>query len=508
MFTPISKILKSISNDSESLIADRYKLRYLLGKGAMGEVYLAEDTSQNNAQVAIKFLSKSALDQKMITRFENEARVSALLGEQSNHIVKVKDYGLKDGSIPFYVMENLKGSTLNKIIKYNTLSLTRFLDLIRQICLGLECAHNGILVDGQLAPIIHRDIKPSNIFVTKQKESNLEETAKILDFGIAKVINPEESGTQTFMGTLEYCSPEQMAEKKLDHRSDLYSLGIIMYQMLTGEMPITVDHHGFKEWHDAHHYKQVKPLPRYLNLPEDLQKIVLKCLEKSPYKRPENAGEILKTINFLLRKNKSISKTNSYDQKSTISNLLSIKDVCLKSSWPSDKPQRKIVFPLSINSQEGPFASLWTMLEAEEISQFNPQSTFCYSHFLFQSSPHPMLLWINLLYVKNYEPKWLPSYLDLKTELGYQILTNLTKNKTYYVLLFDINKPEKCQEILMGELSNEKREHLYNYLQKSGSWKGEKQPQISKRKLKEKFERAKDTILFAIEIAINKSKSK
>lgn len=96
----------------------------------------------------------------------------------------------------------------------------------------MECAHNGILVNGQLATIIHRDIKPSNIFLAKTGEGDV--IAKILDFGIAQIQEPEQASTQQrFMGTPEYCSPEQMAEEELQPTSDIYSLGVLMYQMLT-----------------------------------------------------------------------------------------------------------------------------------------------------------------------------------------------------------------------------------------------------------------------------------
>ncbi len=499
MFKPISDLIKSIANDPKGLILNRYKLKNLLGQGAMGEVYCAEDTNLGNTLVAIKFLSHSLLDEKMRTRFEREAKISALLGEQSLHIVKVKDYGLNQDKIPFYVMELLRGYTLDRIIKKQSFSVAQFLSFTRQMCLALECAHNGILVNGQLCPIIHRDIKPSNIFVIPDTE--LGELIKILDFGIAQVINPLQSGTQTFMGTPEYCSPEQMAEKELDNRSDIYSLGITMYEMLTKEMPIKASKHSFKGWLDAHHQFTPKPLPSYLKLPEELEKIIMQCLAKSPEDRPQSIADILKIITPLNRQYNADKPISYQEKKTPIVENLSLQEIYRKSTWPINKPQKKIVFPLLTENKEGKFASLWTMLEKEEIKMFDPNLTFCYSHFLFQKSPHPMILWINLLYIKNYEPKWLPSYLDLKTNLGYNIVLNLIQAKIYHILLFELEKGDKCQEILNIPLSHGKIQQLEMYLEKSSSWKGQLQPLVSKQKLKQQFEQIKDTILVAIQKA-------
>jgi len=201
------------------LLANRYQLIELAGSGAMGQVYRAEDKLLGGVTVAVKFLSQALLNQKMKERFEREATISALLGEKSSHIVRVKDYGLDEKEIPFYVMEFLQGESLSDVIKYRPLSIDRFLKVVRQICFGLESAHKGILYQGELCPIIHRDIKPSNILIVE--DAALGELVKILDFGIAKLVQSEESQTQAFMGTLAYCSPEQMEGKELDNRSDI-----------------------------------------------------------------------------------------------------------------------------------------------------------------------------------------------------------------------------------------------------------------------------------------------
>ncbi len=386
----------------------------------------------------------------MLARFESEAKISALLGEQSNHIVKVKDYGFMDDKTPFYVMEYLDGYDLDHFMKNLAIEIARFLSFTKQICLGLECAHNGILVNGELATIIHRDIKPSNIFLAKCKDKNL--VCKILDFGIAQIHDPQiDKSQQRFMGTPQYCSPEQMAESRLNPTSDIYSLGVLMYEMLTQKTPIYTDNKNYQGWYKAHHENIPKPIPSYIQLPENARNIIMKCLEKSPKDRPQSITEILRIISPLEREYKN-GKQGEVNPKSTLSFVeqekkvsepLPLQVMYEKSQWPSDKPIQKIVFPTLTESREGTFTSLWSMLETKDVKIFEPQSTFCFNHFLFQLNPHPMILWINVLYQRNHEPKWLPYYLDLKNPTGYQISNNLASKSLYYILLFELAKPEQ-----------------------------------------------------------------
>jgi serine/threonine-protein kinase len=205
------------------LLSNRYRLIELVGKGAMGRVYRAEDVLLGGV-IAVKFLSQALLNSKMRERFKIEARTCAQLGQKSIHIVRVTDYNVTEDDIPFYVMEYLQGESLGEVINAQPLPLPRFLSLARQICLGLQCAHQGILINGEVCPIIHRDIKPSNILVSQ--DTSLGELVKILDFGISKLLQADSGQTSSYMGTLAYSSPEQMEGRELDSRSDLYSLGI------------------------------------------------------------------------------------------------------------------------------------------------------------------------------------------------------------------------------------------------------------------------------------------
>ncbi len=166
--------------------------------------------------------------------FAREASTSAALSQKSVHIVRAYDYGVSEKGKPFYVMEYLCGKSLKDLIP---LPLPMFVTLSRQICLGLQCAHQGINIDGKICPLVHRDIKPANILVIP--DPILGQLVKILDFGIAKFLNyaSKVSTNRGFNGTLPYCSPEQLDGEKLDSRSDIYSLGVMMFEMLTGKKP-------------------------------------------------------------------------------------------------------------------------------------------------------------------------------------------------------------------------------------------------------------------------------
>ena len=388
---------------------------------SMGEVYRAQDKLLGCVTVAIKFVSRSVLNSRNRERFEQEATISALLGQRSIHIVGVRDYGVDEQDIPYYVMEFLQGESLSTMIQFHPLSITQFLPLTRQICSGLESAHEGIVFQGEVCSIIHRDIKPSNIFIVQN--SGLGEVVKILDFGIAKPMLPDEGKPQQFMGTLAYCSPEQIQGGELDHRSDIYSLGIVMYQMLTGEIPIMPKENSFGSWYEAHRQNKPKSFNPELKLPTTLANLIFQCLEKNPADRPQTVGTISQILKKLeselaLPTNITTSQSNpnfsvtSENESSPELKLPSLEKVGKQSSWPKDKPHQKIAFPRILQTKEGTFASLWVMLEQEEILKY--ASSTRYNQFIFMTTPHPVLLWISVLYNQHLEPRWLYCYLDLK----------------------------------------------------------------------------------------------
>jgi serine/threonine protein kinase len=281
------------------VIGQRYQLVHSIAAGGMGQVFKAVDTRLFNRPVAVKLLHQNLAGddntrRQLHKRFQQEIRISTLLGEHPA-IVKVLDYGLENDQ-PYLVMEYLTGRSLGELmLKQPVLPPQQVVRMARQVCAGLYYAHNleteqdGHLIKG----VIHRDIKPSNLFVLK--DETLGETVKILDFGIAKLLSDVSLalGTQTtgFLGTVRYASPEQLRGEALDGRSDIYSFGVVLYRMLTGQHPLQPKSDSFPGWYEAHNYQQPQPFNR-ANLPYEiplqLEQVVLSCLAKDPDRRPQD----------------------------------------------------------------------------------------------------------------------------------------------------------------------------------------------------------------------------
>ena len=510
------------------LLSNRYELVELVGEGAMGRVYRGKDTLLGGVTVAIKFLSQTLLNNNMRDRFEKEATISALLGEKSIHVVRVRDYGIDEHNISFYVMEFLSGKSLSDLIRYQPLSLSRFLTLTRHICLGLESAHQGILFNGERCTIIHRDIKPSNILVIQ--DPTVGELAKILDFGIAKLIQSGGSQTQSFMGTLAYCSPEQMEGKELDPRSDIYSLGVMMYEMLTTDMPLLPQNSSFGGWYHAHHEFKPEPFNPSLHIPKPLQKLVMRCLEKEKARRPQNVRDILETLEKIPQSHQTSNnlfassypeKSNQVPQANVIPNAdltteateqepiskndISITEICLQQSWPKERPIEKIVFAEMLNTPIGEIATICVMLDNQDI--LNHMLCSRYNQFLFINQPHPVLLWITLLYHPQQEPRWLPCYLDLKTAKGQKITRALADLGFYNILFFSLDQPGYCQHLLKSTISPQNRVMLKQWADASQVTKTVGRPLDAKSLLKQELKNLKQKILLKME-TINPEYSK
>jgi serine/threonine protein kinase len=508
----------SLGKKDNRILADRYQLIELIGSGAMGQVYRAEDVLLGGVTVAIKFLSQTLLNQKMRHRFEREATISALLGEKSIHIIRVRDYGIDKNEVPYYVMEFLEGQSLSDIIKFQPMALKRFLYITRQICVGMDAAHSGIMLHGELCQVVHRDIKPSNVSVLQ--DPTLGELVKILDFGIAKLVQANATQTHSFMGTLAYCSPEQMAGKELDSRSDIYSLGIMMYEMLTLEMPILPETSSFGAWYKAHNDLEPRPFEAHLQIPLELKKIILKCLAKSRDSRPQTVAEILKVIEGL---EKTYNRTNSghqtnYSGQETIvankvNNSVSENDRTEISpeqtpvppqpkpkigketqlTWPKNKPLQKIVFPRIVKTESETYPSLWVMLDKQDI--LNRVVSIRYNQFLFLSSPHPMILWITVIYNPTHGARWLPCYLDLKTESAREVVSSLSQLGSYKILFFALEEPQNCQHSMISTIASNQCAVMQEWIKSSISSPDKGEAKVSRKRLRDEFERLKPRIL-------------
>ncbi len=282
---------------------NRYRISDRLGGGGMGDVFLAVDTLLGQ-EVAIKMLKERLVSTADLRRrFEREVLLCAAI--KSDNVVQVKDYGVTTDGYPFYVMEYLKGQTLGQLLRQEKrLSRARSAYIIHQICNGLQLAHEGVIMwhdgnaDTERVQVIHRDLKPENIFLVS---TSLGELVKILDFGIAKIASNHLAATNTglFMGTFQYASPEQLEVRKdLNERADIYSLGVILYEMLSGSDPFDCssreDVNGLC-WVRAHISEQPKPLrlqPGCEQLPEQLEAAVMRCLHKSPRDRFASVHEL------------------------------------------------------------------------------------------------------------------------------------------------------------------------------------------------------------------------
>lgn len=499
------------------LIAKRYQLQELIGTGAMGQVYLANDLLLGGVPVAIKFLALSIQNSKIRVqeRFEREAKTCALLGQKNIHIVRVMDYGVDENRIPYYVMEYLQGESLNDVIRLQSLSLTRFLSFARQLCLGLQAAHEGIAVDGELCSIVHRDIKPSNVLVIPNPSFG--ELVKILDFGIAKLLQADSSQTNYYLGTWAYSSPEQIEGKELDNRSDIYSLGVMLFEMLTGKMPVQANTNSFGGWYKAHHFhspcsfSEINPL---LELPQKLENLVMRCLAKNPGDRPQNISEILQTITSLEQHDSSIqfaTQGNNHraSQQTDILQNVTEKDYSIATagidelpSWPKDKPIADIVFPHPIRVQNQLTAALWVMLPKQEIEQ-RLQGTR-YNQFLFLNAPHPMILWVTVLHSHKHIPKWLPYYLDLKSHQGMELARLLLETGYYKILLFTRESPQRAFACLQTEIAPAQRQLLQQWIAMSQGAISTASPQFSRRLLKKELEKIKPQVMMKL-AAVHKS---
>ena len=275
---PVTETLETPTEElnTGSTFAGRYQIIEELGKGGMGKVYKALDTDLKE-KVAIKLIKPEvAADKHTIERFRNELKFARKI--RHKNVCQMYDLNREEGT-HYITMEYVHGEDLKRLIrKMGQMSAGQVISIAVQVCEGMAEAHR--------LGVVHRDLKPQNIMV--DEEGN----ARIMDFGIARSVKGKGiTGTGVMIGTPEYMSPEQVEGKESDQRSDIYSLGVILYEMVTGRVPFEGDTPftiGVK------HKSEAPQNPKELNsqIPNGLSQLILRCMEKDKEKRYQSSGEI------------------------------------------------------------------------------------------------------------------------------------------------------------------------------------------------------------------------
>ncbi|HEX9961172.1 MAG TPA: protein kinase [Pyrinomonadaceae bacterium] len=278
------------------LLAGRYFIERRLGRGAMGQVYLAKDENLGTRRVAVKTVRQDLLNSEdlqegeAIVRFEREARSAASISHP--HVVDVTDFGKTTDGVFYLVMEYVEGETLHRLLRREgTLTVKRAVNLLKQIAEGVEAAHE--------AGILHRDLKPANIFIMQKKSGKSEDGfIKVGDFGLAKIVNQTVTdaasdatpSSRGIIGTPEFMSPEQMQpELGVDVRADVYALGTIAYLMLGGRTPFAGDLMQLVMQKIMHTPPPLSSLRS--DIPADVERAIMLALEREPAKRPANVAD-------------------------------------------------------------------------------------------------------------------------------------------------------------------------------------------------------------------------
>lgn len=319
-------------NIEGKLLGNRYEIIKKIGNGGMATVYKAKDKVLKR-NVAVKILrDEFTTDEEFIKRFEGEAQSAARLTHAN--IVSIYDVGV-EGNLYYIVMELIQGKTLKEIIleEEGPLPWKWSLNIAIQIASALEVAHRN--------NIIHRDIKPHNIMITEDG------VAKVTDFGIAKAVsNSTITAFGTTLGSVHYFSPEHARGGYTDSKSDLYSLGVVMYEMVTGKVPFDAD----TPVSIALKHMQEEPVPPIKvnkEIPFAVNQIILKAMKKDPNERYQNASEMIKDLNIALKRPEGgfVEERNfedSFTRRIPTVNVSDNRNGNVKSDNEEEKPKGKI----------------------------------------------------------------------------------------------------------------------------------------------------------------------
>lgn len=301
-----------------------YQISAKLGAGGMGEVFLAEDTRLER-KAAIKFLPRElADDADRRQRFLKEARAASALNHP--HVCVVYDVGETADGVPFIAMEYVEGQSLDQLVKKGPLEIPRIVEIMLQVADALDAAH--------ASHIVHRDIKPANISLNERGQ------VKVLDFGLAKkllqdsqdafsaTVDMQQTQSGQVLGTPNYMSPEQSLAREVDHRSDIFSVGVVLYELMTGKKPFTGASLGEIVNNIVHSQPQAIARLNY-DVPPELERITLKCLQKDPQRRYQSTRDLMVDLRNLGRDLEHGVATNvsaSFDRSAATQTFAGMRD--------------------------------------------------------------------------------------------------------------------------------------------------------------------------------------
>lgn len=312
---------------------DPYEAVQKIGEGGTGTIYLAKEKT-TYTEVALKVLHAEIAELKEYV--DEYFHIAGTLGESTSpHLVSIFDTGVLQNGQPFLAMEVLQGNDLgDELVKHGAISYSRVTEIAKQVCRGLELIHKS--------GFVHADIKPNNIFILSNREDQLR--VKLLDCGAPRVTSPKAIETDQLpqsvgFGLPEYWSPEQACGEEIDCRSDIYSLGIVMYEALSGHTPFWS--HSITDMVDQHIHSELTSIFQPKNtppIPQELTEIVLRCLRKSPSERFQSALDLLAALNKV-----SVTKSDSSEKTLVL-------------PPPRTTPQRPVIFepsPLKLKIMVG-----------------------------------------------------------------------------------------------------------------------------------------------------------
>ena len=407
------------------LLGNRYEIIEKIGSGGMATVYKAK-CHVLNRYVAVKILrDEFTTDEEFIKRFEIEAQSAASITHPN--IVSVYDVG-KEGNLYYIVMELIQGKTLKEIIieERGALPWKWSLDIAKQIASALEIAHKN--------NIVHRDIKPHNIIITEDG------VAKVTDFGIAKAVsNSTITAFGTTIGSVHYFSPEHAKGGFTDSKSDLYSLGVVMYEMLTGRVPFDAD----TPVSVALKHIQEEPVPPIeinQNIPIAVNNIILKALKKEPSQRYTSATEMLQDLNTALKKPGGNFVNNNYNDFGATQRIGTLNDEPIKKETRENKQKKPNKFKEFIKKHT---ILVWIVILI----------------LLFALSLGGTLLYFSLT-----EPKEI-QIPDLRGKTSAEAETILSQNG----IIIEYADEEYNKEVEVGKIISQNPPYKQNYTIKEGS---------------------------------------